>query len=558
MFTFLQPLFLFLLPLTGLPIVINLLRRKVRLQIRWPSLILLKRVEERRARRRLRFVEILLIILRMLIIAFAILALSRPYVHSPGGAPPRDVVIVVDNSASMVYADGTHERYSGAISAAKDYVASLNETDRAAVIFARRVTSAGLESPAEALKALDAPPGPEPLESYVPAVTEAAALLEESDRIREINVFCDMQKSHFKGLQTFSPAGYRIYVHDVRGSPGPYANLALSEVSVRPTRAGFSVKVLVKGYGDFAPATLRVNAGGTETEYPVGDAALSSAYFAVPGGRVGLELADETGYRFDDDFAMELPPDSAVSYRVEPTCPGANYFRTAFEVLGARPPGPGETTTGPAVVVTPGGNAPVEGTTNLALVVPVKIPGAVGPPDWGLTINGVTDFDGEARAVPPLLDTAASGPIRINAYYDATYGPEWNPVISLPDGTAVALKRSFGESETYVLLLPIEGEAGSFTLEPAFVTFAGDLLGRSVELAYPEFRRFTNLDIKESNVETVKHDELKEAFPGAEPAKPGKAVGGWSFSLTFPFAAAVLLLLAGEALLAAYATRTFV
>jgi hypothetical protein len=501
-------------------------------------------------------VEILLIILRMLIIAFAVLALSRPYVHSPGGAPPRDIVIIVDNSASMVYEDGAEERYSRAVEAAKDFVRSLNDTDRAVVIFTGRITSAELVSPAEALKALDTPPGPEPLVSYVPAVIEAAALLDESDKVRELDIFCDMQESHFKGLQTFSPGGYRIYVHDVRGGSGPYANLALSEVSVRPGRAGFSVKALVKGYGDFAPATLRVNADGAETSYPVGDGTLSSAFFTLQGGPAELALADATGYRFDDDFAMELPPDSAVSYRIEPGCPGANYFRTAFDVLGARPTSPDEPSAGPAVIVTPDGNTPVAGTKNLVLVVPTGIPGPVGPPDWGFTINGLTDFEWEARAVPPLLDTAASGAIRVSTYYDASYGLEWEPVISLPDSKAVALKRNFGESETYVLLLPLKGETATFPLETAFVTFVGDLLGRSVELAYPKFNRFTDLHIKESNVATVDPDELKEAFPGAELAEPGKADGGWSFPLTLPFAVAVLLLLAAEALLAAYVTRT--
>jgi hypothetical protein len=555
MFTFLQPLFLLLLPLTGLPIVINLLRRRVRLRIRWPSIILLKRIEERRARRRLRFMEILLIILRMLIIAFAVLALSRPYVHSPGGAPPRDIVIIVDNSASMTYADGARERYPAALDAAKDFLGSLKDTDRAAVLFACGGGSDELKPPVEASETLEAAPGPSPLRSFVPAAVEAAALLKDSDRIREIEMFCDMQLSHFKGLETFPAGDYSVYVRDVRGGPGPYGNLALHEVSVRPSRDGFSVKTLVKGYGDFAPTTVTVNAGGTETEYPVGGAVLSSAYFTVPGGPTELTLNDETGYRFDDSFTLKLPPDPTVSYTVDTDCPGGGFFRTAFDVLGGRPAEPGETPAGPAVSVITARNEAVE-VKGLTLIVPTGAAGPVGPPEWGLEITGTTYFRGDARATAPLYDTVAAGPIPAPSYYAASYGPEWEPVIALSDGTPAALKRGFGESEVYVLLLPVAGDASAFPREPAFVTFVGDLLGRSVELAYPEFNRFTELTAEESTVETADAETLKGVFPGAEIAGPEKGRGGWSFSLTFPLAVAVLLSLAAEALLAAYVTKT--
>jgi hypothetical protein len=556
MFTFLQPLFLFLLPLTGLPIVINLLRRRVKLRIRWPSLILLKRVEEKRARRRLRFVEILLIVFRMLIIAFTILALSRPYVHSPGGAPPRDVIVIVDNSASMAYADGGRERYSAALDAAKDYVQTLNETDRAAVLFAAGGGSDVLLSPADAAEALEIPPGLEPLRSYVPVVTEAVALLEESDRIREINVFCDMQTSHFEGLQTFPSGGFRVYVRDVRGGPGPYGNLALADVSVRPNGGNFIIKTVAKGYGEFSPATLRVSANDAENEYPIGGSTLSLAYSAVSGGEVELALADEAGYRFDDDFVLELPPTPETYYYVEPACPGAAYFRTAFDVLGARPLSADVTPPGPAVFVTNDPFDAVESTTALNLIVPTGVPGPIGPADWGLELTGAAKSKGDAAAGAPLYDTAAAGPFPVYTYYAASYGHEWEPVVSLPNGNAVVVKRAFGNSETYVLLLPVEGESAVFPRVPAFVTFVGDLIGRSLELSYPEFRRFTELSLEESDVETVNADTLKELFPGAEIAGPEKGRGGWSFSLTFPFAAAVLLLLVAEALLAAYVTRT--
>ena len=548
----------------GLPIVINLLRRRVKLRIRWPSLILLKRVEEKRARRRLRLIEILLIVLRMLIIAFTILALSRPYVHSPGGAPPRDLVVIVDNSASMAYADGGRERYSAALDAAKNYVHTLSETDRAAVLFAAGgARSDELVSPADAAEALETPPGLEPLRSYVPVVTKAMALLEESDRIREINVFCDMQTSHFKGLQTFPSGGFRIYVRDVRGGPGPYGNLALTGVSVRPDGDHFTVKTVVKGYGEFPPATLRVSADETENEYPVGGGVLSLAYSAVSGGAVELTLADEPGYRFDDGFVLELPPTPETYYYVEPTCPGDAYFRTAFDVLGARPlsagPRPlsaGGTPPGPAVFVTTDAFDPAEYTTALNLIVPAEVPGPIGPADWGLEVTGTVKSGGDATAGAPLYDTAAAGPIPVYTYYTASYGHEWEPVVSLADGNAVAVKRAFGDSETYVLLLPVEGESAVFPRVPAFVTFVGDLIGRSLELSYPEFRRFTDLSLEESDVETVNADTLKELFAGAEIAGPEEGRGGWSFSLTFPFAAVVLLLLAAEALLAAYVTRT--
>jgi|GEM_PF-3197232 len=492
----------------------------------------------------------------MLIIAFTILALSRPYVHSPGGAPPRDVVVIVDNSASMAYADGGRERYSAALDAAKRYVDTLGETDRAAILFATGGGCEELLPAADAAETLETPPGLEPLRSYVPVVTEAAALLEESDRIREINVFCDMQASHFEGLQTFPSGGFRVYVRDVRGGPGPYGNLALADVSIRPDGGNFIVKTVAKGYGEFSPATLRVSADGNENEYPVGGGTLSLAYSAVSGGAVELALADEAGYRFDDVFVLKLPPTPETYYYVEPTCPGAAYFRTAFDVLGARSSSAGVTPPGPAVFVTNDAFDPTESTTALNLIVPSGAVGPVGPPDWGLELTGIAKFEGDATAREPLYDTAAAGPFPVYTYYAASYGHEWEPVVSLSDGNAVAVKRAFGDSETYVLLLPVEGESAVFPRVPAFVTFVGDLIGRSLELSYPEFHRFTDLALEESDVETVNADTMKGLFPVAKIAGPEKGRGGWSFSLTFPFAAAVLLLLAAEAILAAYVTRT--
>ena len=97
----------------ALPVIIHLLNRRRDTVIDWGAMQFLDL--GRRARRRIRLAEILLMLARMGLLALVALALARPFwapraSAAPGidagaglghDAPPRDVVLVIDGSASM-------------------------------------------------------------------------------------------------------------------------------------------------------------------------------------------------------------------------------------------------------------------------------------------------------------------------------------------------------------------------------------------------------------------------------------------------------------------------
>jgi len=100
---FLHPEFLWLAPLVALPIIIHLLNRIRYRRVRWAAIDFLLTIE-RRAVRRARLRQILLMALRMLLLAAALGALLQPVARGGlaallGGS--RQVAVLLDASASM-------------------------------------------------------------------------------------------------------------------------------------------------------------------------------------------------------------------------------------------------------------------------------------------------------------------------------------------------------------------------------------------------------------------------------------------------------------------------
>lgn len=103
--TLANPLYLVLLPLIGIPILINLFKRRLRV-VEFPDVRLIEEAEQKK-RRRIRLREILKIIIRVLIISSLIFALTGPVIIS--GGEYSKVYVVIDDSPSMV-GSGENER----------------------------------------------------------------------------------------------------------------------------------------------------------------------------------------------------------------------------------------------------------------------------------------------------------------------------------------------------------------------------------------------------------------------------------------------------------------
>ena len=134
---FLNPLFLFGLLATGIPLVIHLWNRRRVVTIDFSSLIFITAAHRENARR-FQLRQFLILLLRMAIIALIALALARPFLTL--GLPvasvraKTDVVIVLDNSYSMAYQDINGVRLDKAKTLAADIIDTLRHGDRAALI----------------------------------------------------------------------------------------------------------------------------------------------------------------------------------------------------------------------------------------------------------------------------------------------------------------------------------------------------------------------------------------------------------------------------------------
>ena len=81
--TFLTPFFLGALALVGIPLLIHLIRRRKLQVVKWAAMEFLK-VSQRKQSRKLRVEEIILLLLRMIIVAIAVMAFARPVLRLSG------------------------------------------------------------------------------------------------------------------------------------------------------------------------------------------------------------------------------------------------------------------------------------------------------------------------------------------------------------------------------------------------------------------------------------------------------------------------------------------
>jgi hypothetical protein len=134
---FLNPFLLAGLTAIAVPIAIHLLTRTPPRPVKWAAMRFLKVAVERH-QRRLRFEDLLLMLLRCLIVALIAIALARPVLRSAGwigdvvGAP-HEAYLLLDDSMSMAQTDGAATRFDLARTASKRIVESLPVGSRVAL-----------------------------------------------------------------------------------------------------------------------------------------------------------------------------------------------------------------------------------------------------------------------------------------------------------------------------------------------------------------------------------------------------------------------------------------
>jgi hypothetical protein len=138
--SFLNPAFLGALALVGIPLLIHLLRRRKLKIVRWAAMEFLRQ-SQRKQRRRLRIEELILLLLRMLIVALAVLAFARPVLRALGVPLLSQnarvyAVLVLDNSFSMDYRSSDGKRSFERAQAAADTILThiLRSGDSASLV----------------------------------------------------------------------------------------------------------------------------------------------------------------------------------------------------------------------------------------------------------------------------------------------------------------------------------------------------------------------------------------------------------------------------------------
>jgi hypothetical protein len=135
--TFLNPFVLLGLAAASIPVVLHLLNLRKLKQIDFSTLRFIKELQKTRLRR-LRIKRIILLVLRTLLIIFAVLAFARPVVQTGlpllGSYASTSAVIIIDNSLSMDVSDEKGNRLNHAKTKALQILKSMKEGDKVTVI----------------------------------------------------------------------------------------------------------------------------------------------------------------------------------------------------------------------------------------------------------------------------------------------------------------------------------------------------------------------------------------------------------------------------------------
>ncbi len=264
------PLFLWLLPLAGLPVVFHLFMRVRKRRHTFSTLMFFHMIDPRlNARRRIK--ELLVLLLRVLFIIFLLLALARITRPGTGAGGPVAVVIVLDNSGSMG-APGPDGRpkLDHAVRSASALLSTLTEGDSAGLVLLvdDPVVSIpdGLDSAGAVKSVLSAAGRTEAEGSASKALTRAFELL-SSSRLpgAEIHIFSDLHANawnRLSGATVGSQGTAGIIVHRIPSALPKDANISVAGIRLPRqsiiTGRGFSVGVQLEN-ADSDDAEARMN-----------------------------------------------------------------------------------------------------------------------------------------------------------------------------------------------------------------------------------------------------------------------------------------------------------
>ena len=183
----------------------------------------------------------LVLLLRTLLFAAIILSFIQPVYFGPGrladGFQKKDVILLMDASASMAVTDGAQTRSSAACAKASEILTSLSGSDRANIIWIRNPSQAefpSLGSNIPYLKTLLRKASVSRETGDISGAFDlAVSMLKETSRAREIYLISDFQKTAWDGFRPVVPSGIRLISIPIGRAETP--NQALTRLYSRPS-----------------------------------------------------------------------------------------------------------------------------------------------------------------------------------------------------------------------------------------------------------------------------------------------------------------------------------
>lgn len=325
---FLAPLFLVALAGLAIPVLLHLTQREKNQIVRFPSLMFVRRIPYQSVRRR-KIQHWLLLMVRLAALALIVLAFSRPLLsqEDPGAAlgdGAREVVVLVDTSYSMGFAD----RWERARAAAHDAVSNLTSADRGSVVLFSSGAEIAVRSAPDraALTAAIATAKPGAGSTrYAPALKVAGSILADSTLPRrEVILISDFQRGGWRGEEGARlPEGAMLTPVPVTGG-ADRANVSVTAVSL--ARSTFSNQERVTVTAGVSNRTDRPVSGQTMTLEVDGLPVATRPLAVEPGGSTSVSFDPVTvasrntraTVRLSDDA---LATDNTFNFVLSPTEP---------------------------------------------------------------------------------------------------------------------------------------------------------------------------------------------------------------------------------------------
>ena len=507
---FSTPIFLYFLPAAGLPVLFHLFLKQKKRQLLFPTLMFFHMTDPKLNSRR-KIHQLLLLLMRVLLIAFILLALSRPKFQSSvqmGGKI--SAVVVVDNSGSMSDIAGDEKtKLEIAVEGARRLVSLFGDSAGMNIVTLVEdpavVSGDSLTSDTESLLAsLDTIRPTDATGSAGDALAKAFRLLQaDSARGGVVHVFSDMQDAEWTddALQS-ETAGKAINVilHRIESRTRQQANAAISSIQFPRQKilARHPLKIgVVCTNNSAAVANIRVNSIDNQ------DKKSTQKVVLEPGRSQTVEVAispDTPGYHWlktwieGDGFAADnqasigivcgqtatvLFSGSPGEFGVLPTAFSPdNYGQltgmiSKFSRSGQIPQAQGEK---PILVVTTweqiGQNNQassdirqyVEAGGNLMIVPSARRAGTnVKSPAWfgagtknrlsnarGIKVESMTKESGFWSRIREATGTASPDNVTVFTYHPLELSDDFTPLLGIDFERVVFAHRELGKGNVYV------------------------------------------------------------------------------------------------------------